>query len=320
MSLNVAIQMDDPRGINITKDTTFVLGLEAQRRGHKLSYYSADSMTLMNGSLCAQSADMTLREKMADHVVLSGFEARSLDSYDLILMRQDYNNPQSYTALTHMLDHVRGKVLVLNDPDGVRNSPEKMLITHFPDLAPPTLLTREISQVRDFHEKYGEIIIKPMNGFGGLDIYHLREGDGNLQAVLEMMGRLHPEPFVVQKYLPEIRTQGDKRIIVIEGEPIGAFTRLPQVGSARANLHAGGRAEKSEITDRDREVCSRLKPELVKRGLVLVGLDMIGDYVTEINPKSPTGMQNIYHLSGIKCEEAAWDAFERRYEEFRRNT
>jgi glutathione synthase len=186
MSLNVAIQMDNPENININKDSTYVIGLEAQKRGHTLTYYSPDTMTLVDGVLRADCAPMTLRRKMGDHVTLGEFKKTNLADFDLILMRQDFNNPLAYSALTHMLDHLKGKTLVLNDPTGTRESPEKLLITHYPDLAPPTLLTRNIDDIRAFQAEHKEIIIKPMNGFGGLDVYHMKDGDMNLQAVVEM--------------------------------------------------------------------------------------------------------------------------------------
>lgn len=319
MSLNIAIQMDPPEKININKDSTFVLALEAQKRGHQLSYYSPETLSLNEGAVKAQVAPVKFRRKSSDHVRIGAFEEKKLNEFDLILMRQDFNDPLSYNAITHILGHLKDEVLILNDPEGVREAPEKILITHYPEFAPPTLISRNIDEIRSFQQKHGEIIIKPMNGFGGLDIYHMKQGDMNLQAVLEMMGRLHPEPFIIQRYIPEVR-HGDKRIIVVEGEPVAAVLRVPQANSARANLGVGGTAAIGEITQREREICKALKPELIKRGLVFVGLDMIGDYVTEINPKSPTGLQHIYKLQGIKCEESIWDAYEKRYEEFRRNS
>ena len=315
MSLKIAIQMDPPQGISPEKDSTFVLGLEAQKRGHSLHYYNADTLSLHNGTVTASCAPLTFYRDKDKHFELGTFEDMNLTSFDIILIRNDFNDPLSYNAMTHMLDHVTDKTLVLNDPTGTRESPEKILITHFPDLAPPTLISRNLDDIRAFQEKQGDLIIKPLNGFGGLDIYHIKDGDDNLQAVYEMLCRLHPDPFIVQKYLPEIK-QGDKRIIVVEGEPIAAVLRVPPEKSARANLAVGGKAVMGEITDRDREICEQIKPELIKRGLVFVGLDVIGDYVTEINPKSPTGLQHIYQLQGIKCEEPIWDAYEKRYEDF----
>ena len=312
MPLNIAIQMDPPESINIEKDSTFVLALEAQKRGHRLAYYSPDTLSLKNGVVSASCASIEFRRKKDTHFQLQAFADTDLKSFDMILMRQDFNDPLSYDATTHILDHVAKDTLVLNNPAGTRESPEKMLITHYPDLTPPTLITRNLDEIRDFQKQHKELIIKPFNGFGGMDIYHIKDGDDNLQAVFEMLCRLHSEPFVVQKYLPEIK-QGDKRIIVVEGEPLAAILRMPPENSARANLAVGGRAVMGEITPREREICDRLKPELIKRGLVFVGLDIIGDYVTEINPKSPTGLQHIYQLQGMKCEEAIWDAFEARF-------
>lgn len=318
MPLKVALQMDPPETLNYHKDSSFLLGLEAQKRGHQLFYYSPHDLSLENGRVSAPCAPLRFRRKKDAFFTLGSFEETDLSSFDIILMRQDFNEPRNYNATTHILDHITDATLVLNDPTGVRESPEKILITHFPDLAPPTLITRNLQEIRRFQQKHSELILKPMNGFGGLDIYHIRENDPNLQAVFEMFCRLHTEPFIVQKYLPEIRAEnggGDKRIIVVEGEPVAAMLRIPQEHNARANLAAGGSAIKSEITARDREICAILKPELIRRGLVFVGLDVIGGYVTEINPKSPTGLQQIYALHGIKCEEAIWDAYETRYEQ-----
>lgn len=310
MSLRIALQMDPPGSLNYSKDSTFLLGLEAQKRGYSLFYYNPHSLALENGRVSAFAHPIEFRREKDNQFTLGDGKTTKLGDFDLVLMRQDFNDPRSYIALTHLLDHARDEVLILNDPAGVRESPEKILITYFPELAPPTLITRDLDRISAFLEEHGGIILKPLNGFGGLDIYHLKSTD-DLAARHEEMSKIHSEPFVAQKYLPEIK-QGDKRIILVEGEPIGAFTRLPPEGSARANLAAGGIPAKTEITERDREICKVIKPELVKRGLVFIGLDVIGGYVTEINPKSPTGMAQIYEFTGIKCEEAAWDAFEKR--------
>ena len=318
MSLNIAIQRDPPQNINPEKDSTFVLGLEAQKRGHTLSYYNADTLKLQDGIVSANCAPLTFHRDKSPHFTLENFETKNLTSFDIILMRNDFNDPLSYSAMTHMLDHVKKETLILNDPSGTRESPEKMLITHFPDLAPKTLITRNLDDIKAFASELGDLIIKPFNGFGGIGVNHITPDDDNLSSVYEMLCTLHSEPFVVQEYLPDIK-KGDKRIIVVEGEPIGAVLRVPPQKSARANLAVGGTAEIGEITDRDREICERLKPELIKRGLVFVGLDVIGDYVTEINPKSPTGLQHITKLQGIKCEEAIWDAYEARYNEAKRS-
>ena len=316
MSLKVALQMDHPAGIQVEKDSTFVLGLEAQKRGHKLSYYSPDTLKLQNGAVTAHVAPLTFKRKKVGHCELGAFKETALTHFDIILMRQDFNDPLSYDALTHILDHVEDETLILNSPRGTRESPEKILITHYPDLAPPTLISRNLTDIRDFQREHNDLIMKPLNGFGGLDVYRIKPDDGNLDAVYDMFCRLHHGPFVIQKFIPEVK-EGDKRIIVVEGEPIAGVLRVPQKDSIRANLAVGGSAQIAEITDRDREICARIKPELIKRGLVFVGLDVIGNYVTEINPKSPTGLQHIYKLQGIKCEEAIWDAYETRYKQFK---
>ena len=317
MTLKVAIQMDTPHDIAVKKDSTFIFGLEAQRRGYELAYYNTETLKLKNGRVSASCAPMTFKRSLNDPVQLGAFETVNLTQFDIILMRNDFNDLPSYIAMTHMLDHIKDEVLVMNDPTGVRESPEKLLITHYPDLAPPTLISRNLADIRDFQTEQGELILKPLNGFGGAGITHIKKDDDNLGSIFEMLCHLYTEPFVIQKYLPEI-AQGDKRIIVVEGEPIGAFNRIPAKASARANLAAGGSAAPAEITSRDFEICERLKPELINRGLSYVGLDVIGDYVTEINPKSPTGLQQIFALSGIKCEEAIWNAFETRYDKMKK--
>ncbi len=316
MSLKVALQMDHPQNIHVEKDSTFVLGLEAQKRGYNLFYYSPDTLKLQNGAVTAHAAPLTFKRKKADHCTLGDFKETALTDFDIILMRQDFNDPLSYDAITHILDHVEDKTLIVNSPRGTRESPEKMLITHYPDLAPPTLISRNLSDIKAFQAEHKDLIMKPLNGFGGMDVYRIKPDDGNLEAVHDMFCRLHRGPFVIQRFIPEVK-QGDKRIIVVEGEPIAGVLRVPQKDSIRANLAVGGSAQIAEITDRDREICARIKPELMKRGLVFVGLDVIGNYVTEINPKSPTGLQHIYKLQGIKCEEAIWDAYENRMNTFK---
>ena len=315
--MKIALQMDPPEGIDPKKDSTFVIALEAQKRGHELFYYPAESLALENGSLTANVTAVEFRRKIGSHVTFNNVSRETLSNFDMILMRNDFNDPLSYNATTHMLEHVANDTLVMNDPKGVREAPEKMLITHYPDLAPKTLITRDLEQIRDFQARTGDLIIKPLNGFGGADIHQIKTADNALAKIYEDMASRHSEPFVVQEFLPAI-AEGDKRIIVVEGEPVAALNRIPKDKNARANLAQGGKAAPAEITAQEREICERLKPELVKRGLVFVGLDVIGDKVTEINPKSPTGLQQIYNFDGIKCEETIMDAFEKRYEDFRR--
>ncbi len=303
--------MDSPENIDINKDSTFVLAMEAQRRGYEIYYYNPSTLSLKEGNVSALCSSIKFKRKIGE-CYKSGAPARAnIEDFDIVLMRQNFTNPLTYNATTYILDHLKGKTLVLNDPTGVRETPEKILITHFPQFAPKTLITRDLWQIREFQKEHGDLILKPLNGFGGMDIYHLKPYDDNIASVFDMMTRLHPEPLIVQKYIPEVR-KGDKRIIVVEGEPIAAILRVPSQGETRANLCAGGNAEATIITKHEKDICKTLKPELIKRGLVFVGLDVIGDYVTEINPKSPTGLQQIYNLQGIKCEEAIWDAFENR--------
>lgn len=309
MTLNIAIQMDPPQSLNYTKDSTYMLGLEAQKRGHSLYYYHADSLKLHNKTVKADISPLTFSSNLNDPFTLEGSKETNLTTFDIILMRNDFVDPLSYNAMTHILDHIKDQTLILNDPTGVRESPEKILITHYPELAPPTLVSRQLSDIKAFAREYGDLIIKPMNGFGGLDIYHARQGDDNLQAVYEMLTRAHSEPLIIQQYIPAVK-EGDKRIIVVNGEPIAALLRVPQADSARANLAAGGTAKIGEITEREREICATLKPELIKRGLVFIGLDVIGNVVTEINPKSPTGLQQIKKLGDFDCAPIIWDAFE----------
>ncbi len=316
MSLNIAIQMDPPSSISPEKDSTYALGLEAQKRGHKLTYYNADSLKLKNGVVNAECSLLTFYDDKTHHFELSSFSKIALKEFDIILIRNDFNDPLSYNSMTHILDHLAQDTLVLNNPTGVRESPEKILITHFPELAPQTLITRNLDDIRHFAGEIGDLIIKPLNGFGGMGVYHIKQGDPNLSSVYEMLCALHSEPFVIQEYLPDIQ-KGDKRIIVVEGDPIAALLRVPAKASARANLAAGGSAEIGEITERDKEICAALKPELIKRGLVFVGLDVIGNYVTEINSKSPTGLQHIHQLQGLNCAEQIWDAYEARYDAFK---
>lgn len=318
MSLNIGLQMDPPGSLNYKKDSTYVLALEAQMRGYNIFTYTPDTLRLENKNVSADCAPIKFSRNLSEPYSMGTSSSQNLKDFDIILMRQDFKDPEFYNSTAHILDHVTQNVLVLNDPSGVRESPEKLLITHFPEFAPRTLITRNLAHIREFHKENKEIIIKPLNGFGGKDIYHLRENDDNLSAIYEMMCKLHKAPFVIQEYIKEVR-QGDKRIIVVEGDPVAAVLRVPQDGEARANFNAGGEAQKTEITSYEREICEKLKPELIKRGLLYVGIDVIGQYVTEINPKSPTGLQHIYALEGIKCEEIIWNAIEKRYEEFRGN-
>ncbi|SRR5579875_836421 len=310
MTLQVAIQMDPMETINVAADSTFALALEAEARGHALFHYLPRDLTLSDGRLTARARPLRVGRK-APHYELG--EPRSLDlgGVDLVLMRQDPPFDMAYITATHLLEHVSRRVLVVNDPAGVRNAPEKLFATHFVDLMPPTLITSDPEAIAEFRRRHGEIILKPIFGNGGAGVFHLRPEDDNLNALLEMFTRLYREPIIVQRYLPEIR-QGDKRIILIEGEPVGAVLRVPQAGEARANLHVGGQAKKAALTRRDREICAAVGPTLREQGLVFVGIDVIGDYLTEINVTSPTGIQEVDRFDGVRLESKVWDAIEAR--------
>jgi glutathione synthase len=311
MGLAVAIQMDPMESINIDADSTFVLALEAQARRHTLYHYMPRHMALSDGRLYAKARRLEVRREHASHHTMGPLETLDLDTLDVILMRQDPPFDMAYITATHLLEHVRAKVLVVNDPVAVRNAPEKLVATHFPGLMPPTLVTSDRDEIVAFRARHGDIILKPLFGNGGAGVFRLRPEDENLNALLEFFTQLYREPIMVQRYLPAIRA-GDKRIVLIEGEPVGAVNRVPAVGEARANLHVGGQAAKTVLSPREREICATIGPYLKEQGLVFVGIDVIGDYLTEINVTSPTGLQEINQLDGVKLEVQVWDAIEAR--------
>jgi glutathione synthase len=309
MSLSVAIQMDPMHSVDIHGDSTFAMALEAQSRGHRLWHYLPQDLTFNAGWVRATARPLTVRAVKGDHFTLGAPEVLDLATMDVVLMRQDPPFDMGYITATHILEHIHPKTLVVNDPFHVRNAPEKLFVTHFIDFMPPTLIASRRSDVDAFRREHRDIIVKPLFGNGGAGVFHLKPDDENLGALLEMFTQMYREPVIVQKYLPEIR-QGDKRIILIDGEPVGAVSRVPSEGESRANFHAGGQAQKTVLTDRDREVCDRLGPALRERGLIFVGIDMIGDYLTEINVTSPTGIHEINRLDGVKLEATLWDAIE----------
>jgi len=314
MSLAVAIQMDPIENINIEADSTFVLALEAQRRGHALYHYLPQDLILRDHRLFARCRALQVRREAGSHFTLGNKELIDLATLDVVLMRQDPPFDMAYITATHLLEHIHPDTLVVNDPVHVRNAPEKLFVTHFEGLMPPTLITSDREEIMAFRREHGDIILKPLFGNGGAGVFHLTPEDENINAFLEMFTALYREPIIVQRYVPEVR-KGDKRIILVDGEPAGAVSRVPAKGDARANFHAGGRAEKSVLTDREREICAMIGPALYDRGLVFVGIDVLGDYLTEINVTSPTGIQEINRLDGIQIETMIWDAIERRFGE-----
>lgn len=309
MALKVAVQMDHISTVNITGDTTFALSLEAQKRGHELYHYTPDRLSMRDGVVSARLEKMEVRDVKGDHYTLGEPIRRDLSEMDVVLLRQDPPFDMNYITTTHLLERIHPKTLVVNDPAWVRNSPEKIFVTEFPDLMPETLITKDPQEVMDFRREFGDIILKPLYGNGGAGVFHLADGDRNLTSLLEMFGQLFKEPFIAQRYLKDVRA-GDKRIILIDGEPVGAINRVPSETDARSNMHVGGRAEQSKLTPREREICERIGPSLKERGFILVGIDVIGDYMTEINVTSPTGIREIQRFDGTNIAAPFWDAVE----------
>jgi glutathione synthase len=311
MALAVAIQMDPIETINIDADSTFVLALEAQARGHALYHYLPQHLSLREGRLRARGRQLEVRREQGRHHSFGPWEMLDLAAMDVILMRQDPPFDMAYITATHLLEHVSDTVLVVNDPAHVRNAPEKLFVTRFQELMPPTLITSDRAEILDFRAAHKDIILKPLFGNGGAGVFRIRPDDENLTSLLEMFTQLYREPVIVQRYIPAVR-QGDKRIILVDGVPMGAVLRVPPEGEARANLHVGARAVKTEITPRDREICAAIGPALREQGLIFVGIDVIGEYLTEINVTSPTGLQEIHRLGGERLEIPIWDAIEAR--------
>ncbi|MCW5771732.1 MAG: glutathione synthase [Rhodospirillaceae bacterium] len=312
MSLAVAVQMDPIHAVNIDADSTFVLMLEAQARGHGLWYYTPKTLSLHGGRVVAKAQRVQdIRRKKGDHVTLGPMEPLDLSMMDVVLLRQDPPFDMAYITTTHLLERIHPATLVVNDPMHVRNAPEKLFVTHFQELMPPTLITVDHEEVLAFRREHKDIVVKPLYGNGGSGVFHVKPDDENLGTILEVFTQMYREPIIVQRYIPEIR-KGDKRIILVDGKPAGAVSRMPKEGEARANFHAGGAAKQAELTAREQLICEAIGPALSERGLVFVGIDVIGDYLTEINVTSPTGIQEINRLSGTKIEAAIWDAIEAR--------
>jgi glutathione synthase len=304
--------MDPIEGIDIEGDSSFALALEAQRRGHGLYHYSPRKLTYDRGRVFAKARPMEVRRKLGDHAALGAEETLDLRTLDVVMMRQDPPFDMSYIGATHLLERVHPATLVVNDPVSVRNAPEKLFVTQFPDLMPPSLITYDADEIRAFRREYKDIIVKPLYGNGGTGVFHIGPDDENLGSLLELFEQAVNEPLMAQLYLPEVR-KGDKRIILIDGEPAGALNRVPAKGEARANLHVGGRAEPATLTAREREICGAIGPVLKAQGLIFVGIDVIGDYLTEINVTSPTGLQEIGRFDSVSLEARIWDAIEARH-------
>ena len=311
MPLKIACQMDPIDRIDIRGDSTFAILLEAQQRGHEVFYYTPQNLALHGQKLMARGHTLKVQDKIGDHYVISDPHAVNLAEWDVVLLRQDPPFDMAYITTTHLLERIHPKTLVVNDPASVRNAPEKVFVLDFQDLMPPTIVTRQLDDVMAFRREYKDIIVKPLYGNGGASVFRLGPEDSNVGSLVELFQTVFREPFMVQQYRPEVRG-GDKRVILVDGELAGAINRIPAEGETRANMHVGGRAAPVELTERDREICARLGPELKARGLIFTGIDVIGPYLTEINVTSPTGIRQLKTFGGPDVAAMIWDAVERK--------
>jgi len=309
MPLKVAVQMDPIEGINIEADTTFLMMESAQGRGHALFVYLTETLAMENGRVFASGRDVEVQRVHGDHARLGKLRRVELSEFDVVLMRQDPPFDMKYIDATFFLEAIHPKTLVVNNPAEVRSAPEKIFVTRFPDLQPPTLITWDRAAIRDFRARHGDVVLKPLNGRGGSGVTRHLKDDPNLDALLEIHAELSSEPVIVQQFLPSV-TQGDKRILLVDGEAVGAINRVPEKGQIRSNMAVGGKPEPIELSARDREICARIGPELKRRGLLFVGIDVIGDYLTEINVTSPTGAQALKRFTGVDATEIMWERIE----------
>jgi glutathione synthase len=309
MKLNVAVQMDPIARINIQGDSTFALLLEAQKRGHGLSYYTPDRLSLKGEELVAPVQILTVRDEARDHFTLGEPRRESLAAFDVILLRQDPPFDLAYITSTHLLERLHPKTLVVNDPASVRNAPEKLFVMDFPHLMPPTLISRDLDEINAFRDEHGAVVMKPLHGHGGAAVFRIMPQDMNFGSLFDMFSVTFREPWVIQRFLPEIK-HGDKRIILVDGEFAGAVNRVPAADDLRSNMVRGGAAQATELSDREREICAALGPSLRERGLLFVGIDVIDGNLTEINVTSPTGIRAIARLGGPDVAARIWDAIE----------
>ncbi len=309
MALKVAFQMDPVETVNIDGDSTFRIALEAQSRGHALFYYTPDRLIYREGRILARGWPLTVRRERGNHFTLGSETEVDLAGYDVVWLRQDPPFDMGYITTTHLLDRIHPATLVVNDPFWVRNSPEKLLVLNFPDLTPPTLIARDLEVIRAFKAAHGDVILKPLYGNGGAGVFRLDPNDRNLASLHELFTSINREPMIVQKYVPAV-VQGDKRIILVDGEPVGAINRVPAAGETRSNMHVGGRPEPTRLTAREREICAAIGPVLREKGQIFVGIDVIGDWLTEINVTSPTGIQELERFDGINVAARIWEVIE----------
>ncbi len=311
MPLKIAIQMDPIGPIDIDADSTFRIALEAQARGHSLFYYTPDKLAFQNGRLTARGWPLQVRAVKGDHFSLGEEAEVDLADWDVVWLRQDPPFDMGYITYTHLLDTIHPETLVVNDPFWVRNYPEKLLVLQFPDLIPPTTIARDLDTIRAFKDLHNDIILKPLYGNGGAGVFRLGPDDKNLSSLHELFTSINSEPLIAQQFLADV-SSGDKRIIIIDGEPVGAINRVPKPGETRSNMHVGGKAEKIGMTARDIEICDAIGPLLREKGQIFVGIDVIGDYLTEINLTSPTGIQELERFDGTNVAARIWDAIEAR--------
>lgn len=308
-SLNVAVQMDPMTTVDINADSTFALMLEAAARGHAMWHYEVNQMWLDGATLKARAHPVTVQRVAGDFYKFGSPEVLDLATMDVVLMRQDPPFDMGYITATHLLEHIHPKTLVVNNPAAVRNAPEKLLVAHFPDLMPPTMIGRDRDAIREFRARHQDIIVKPLFGNGGIGVFRVKPDDENLGSLLDMFFAASREPLMIQRYEPAVRA-GDKRIILIDGEPLGALNRVPAAGDSRSNMHAGGRPEPTKLTARERDICAAIGPTLKAQGLLFTGIDVIGDYLTEINVTSPTGLQQIQRFDNLNLAAAIWQKIE----------
>ena len=309
--MKVAFQMDPIGSVNIDADSTFRLAEEAQARGHELFFYTPDHLSYREGRIMARAHALAVQRVRGDHAHLGPVMDLDLADVDVVWLRQDPPFDMGYITTTHLLDRLKGQTLVVNDPFWVRNNPEKLLVLDFPELTPPTTIARDLTVLRAFKDRHGDIILKPLYGNGGAGVFRLPESDRNLNSLHELFTGMNREPLIAQKYLPDV-AMGDKRIILVDGVPAGAINRVPAAGETLSNLHVGGRAEKIGLTAREHEICAAIGPRLKEMGQVFVGIDVIGGYLTEINVTSPTGIQELERFDGINVAAMIWHAIEAR--------
>lgn len=311
MPLKVAVQMDPIANIAIGGDSTFAMLLEAQARGHEIFYYTPDRLSMRNGVVRARGWPLTVREESGNHFSLGSPQTVDLGEMDVVLLRQDPPFDMAYVTTTHLLERIHPRTLVVNAPESVRNAPEKLFVTQFLDFMPPTLITRSLDDFRQFRAEYGDVIVKPLYGNGGTAVFRLTPEDTNAGSLIELFQNVFREPFIVQQYVPAVR-KGDKRIILVDGKVAGAINRVPPPGETRSNMHVGGRPEPTQLTSREIEICDAIGPELSRLGLIFAGIDVIGDYLTEINVTSPTGIREVKRFGGPDIASLIWDVIEAR--------